>query len=151
MTAPKQVTLVMTEEQAKVLRTALDVYWRIGLGDLGEVASLIARQHAPMPLRQWTMVRESLEAIKADVFGLAPNATHGIFSEEKVPAGAREVYDIVQVLRRALAKARWEEEEAARPPEERGGWKMDADFHDYLPAHPEWPPVEVRVVTLPAD
>jgi hypothetical protein len=147
----KQVTIRLEERQAGLIVAALDFYSRFGMGQLEELYwKLRERFWKPEESEEkWQAVEAHIHDIKHTVFGLPAHGSMGIYNENVVPV-AREAYDMQQVLRKALAEARWEASEALRPPEERGGWKMGVDFHDYLPAHPEWPPITVEIVDLMA-
>jgi len=108
--------LEVNEEQALVLREALDVYERVlGLGQVEELEFRWGMDRSPSQ-EGWERTRETMRflcyAMKSAGWGHGPNSSHGIRSE-KVPRKYRVAYDITQVLRHALAEARVAELEAS--------------------------------------
>lgn len=130
----RRYTIDVSEEQLGVILRALDVYSRIGMGQLEVAVYETVRDlfwKAGDRETVWSHVRAHLNEVKVYVWGHTANSSFGIFSRD-VPAECREAYDILQVCRKVRAEARGT-----------GGWSVD--IRDYLPAHPEWPPVTCSV------
>lgn len=126
----RRYTIDVSEEQLGVITRALDVYARIGMGQLEVAVYETVRDlfwKASDTETVWSLVRTHLNEVKVYVWGHPPNGSYGIFSRD-VPAECREAYDILQVCRKVRAEARGT-----------GEWSVDR--RDYMPAHPEWPPV----------
>lgn len=93
---------------AQVVIDALDLYSRLGLGQLGELASLArfglltdAKGEKP----SFTAIEEAeqhLDYAKRALFGYAPNASHGIHSP-KVAERFRTAWGVQKALRHRLA------------------------------------------------
>jgi hypothetical protein len=97
--------VVLTERQLKHMNEALDFYVRVvGLGQLEEVAAVL--RAVQFGAKDVMLRNESLEhvlrAAKFIAFGLAPNQSYGIRAKE-VPMVCKEVYDMHQVIRKALS------------------------------------------------
>lgn len=88
----------MTENQARVLMRALDLYSRVRMGQFRTISYLFT------PYREfdWTVVDYHLDATKRAIFPeLDTNAYYGIFNDEV--GDAKNAWDIHQVVRHALA------------------------------------------------
>ena len=89
-----------SQEQVQVLNAALDMYSRVGMGQL-EVAIGEEIQNQNLDkIYPRTAVRHLLYAIKEMVWGFSANASYGIYAEE-VPVRARTAYDLKQIMRKA--------------------------------------------------
>lgn len=97
----KTFKLTLTEKQAHIVITALDLYTRIGIGQIERVMELFSEVYwkdIPNVERARQLVLEFKEALT----GYPMNASHGIHSD-KVRDTFRAAYDITQVLRHAVA------------------------------------------------
>lgn len=107
--------LTISEHQAHVLMRALDMYFRVGMGQLGEVAEHLVTKKATTI--EWCdardLVHDCLRAARVYAMPELPsqNAYHGIASE-KIDDTNRVACDLHDVIRHHLS---WE-----RHPE--GGW-----------------------------
>lgn len=104
-----EYSLGLTTVQAQLTSAALDMYTRIGLGQLENIlehpaifAKLSAENRADA---EWLVHR-----LKYLLFGFEPNASHGI-TNLAVDDKARQAYDIRCVIRHRLA---WDK--AGNPP-----------------------------------
>lgn len=134
MPANRRYTIDVTEEQLGVILRALDVYSRIGMGQLEVAVYETVRDLFWKPTDTedvWRRARSYINMVKTYVWGHTANSSFGIFSRD-VPAECREAYDIQQVCRKVRAEAR-------------GTGEWSVDLRDYMPAHPEWPPVKCSV------
>lgn len=101
------VHLTMTDVQARVVSTALEMWSRALMGQLNIVVSEVARivvwkDDVERRLPNYKAIRESLEIPMDEIFGLHVGAAYAISSEE-TPESARVAYDVHQVMRHALA------------------------------------------------
>lgn len=97
-------------EQAYVLRDALDLYCRLGLGQLEQIEELFRREDIPtakpVSFDDRLTLAECLSthmATTKKMLGFQSNASHGIGSAA-VPLGARRAYELQKVLSKALAE-----------------------------------------------
>lgn len=96
--------------QAYVLRDALDLYCRLGLGQLEQIEELFRREDIPTAkpvsfegrLTLAACLGAHLTATKKTL-GFQSNASHGI-GNTAVPLGARRAYELQKVLSKALAE-----------------------------------------------
>ena len=102
-----QLILEITDHQADVICAALDVWARIGTGELTTLLG-----HPDISRRLVTDqgvtnedVRRVLEHLKTAVFDLKPNAYFGIRSTD-ITEGNRIAFDLMQVIRHHLAWTR---------------------------------------------
>lgn len=158
----------LEERQLRVVLSALDMYFRMGMGQLDVSVDEFLRlefaaryyeqpldpvkyradydrsiaQHLPV---KGPKVRELLDEVKQLVFGHASNASWGVRNEQ-VPVACREAYDILQVLRRCRAVERIKRLEADGDLENAQGVATCVDMRDYHPTNPEWPPVTICAI-----
>jgi len=152
-TESDKVTFVveMDGQQLQVVVAALDMYLRMGMGQLDVSVDEFLRTHfypryyealAPgagtegsSHVTRGALVRSHINDIKALVFLHPPNGSWGV-GNRKVPRVCREAYDVLQVLRKTWA-------------DHRTATGTDLSYtvwaRDYLPANPEWPPVTCKV------
>jgi len=96
----KKYKLTVTEKQANVIRKALEIYSRIGLGQFVEIL------YHP----QWWLNVNDTEKVHKDIDNLIKsvcgfensNMSYGIYSEE-VDDTCRVAYDIEQVIRHRIS------------------------------------------------
>ncbi len=99
--APRFV-LNLSESQAQVLVAALDFYSRIGIGSLHEVEGLISREAHCRKDACHDAVRNALDFVKRELYGLEANAGFGIFHKD-VPDKFKVAWDLQQVIRHKIA------------------------------------------------
>jgi hypothetical protein len=120
--------LGLNADHARVIAAALDMYTRIGLGQL---ETILEHPGVFARLGGGTTARPDAEyligQLKARLFGFAPNANHGIRNPAVVDV-ARQAYDIRCVIRHRLA---WDR--AGNPPERDWSTMLGVDFDD--PSH----------------
>lgn len=93
-------SIVVDEAQARILAEALDLYMRIGIGQLTEVVRVYNYEwKTPIPTVD-RLVDVMNEAKR--VIGFGPGGSYGIQSRE-VHDVFRQAYDIRQVIRHRLA------------------------------------------------
>lgn len=96
----RRYDLTLTEAQARVLVSSLDLYMRIGLGQFREVLDVHDGECRLLDgVRD--RVRALLDQIGAEI-GFARGASHGICSPQ-VADRFRAAYDVLQVVRHRLA------------------------------------------------
>lgn len=98
-------TLKLTETQCRVVQAALDLYYRIGMGQLQEVA----RVAEPAPNHDWQKddrchrVMSAVRVLKNELLGWPnPGTNYGIMAKE-LPDDFRVACDIHDVIRQRLA------------------------------------------------
>lgn len=97
----KRYALTITEEQANTLINALDLYQRIGMGQLDEIIRVAVS--APGHKYDWAEVDKTMNILKLQLLGWPHIGTaHGIRSSE-LPDQFRIAWDIQQVVRHRLA------------------------------------------------
>lgn len=105
----KQYTLHLTEKQARVIVNALDLYSRIGMGQLKEVAYVLRatqklNDNTDVEIQersdQINIIRDRLEAISR--YWMNGSGYHSITSQ-KISDVFRVAWDIQQVIRHRLA------------------------------------------------
>jgi len=104
-----KVTLELSERQAKIVQSALDIYTRLGLGQIERVGDFLDWKTRD----QWEQL---LAAVKVIGTGHHPNASTGI-SHPELDDRFKIAYEIQQVVR---GKVAWHNK-----PE--GGWTVDFD------------------------
>ena len=126
-----KVTLTLNEKQAGVVQEALDMYFRVGMGQLREVADHIVPNGKGRPISsEWCQRRDDFyEAIVAARQFAMPELDRGAYysiHHEAIHESNRVAVDIHDVLRGALA---WH-----RKPE--GGWEVCFDRVRHLSPEP---------------
>lgn len=106
------VTLKLNLEQARVVSNALDLYSRLGIGQLEEIAWLVKSDEIPMFTQGVTkpkpaqlthdLIQDKLYDIK-QLLMYPTNASYGIGAEH-VPVSAKRGYEVKKVLDKALAE-----------------------------------------------
>ena len=90
----------LNEKQLNTLLKALDIYSRLGCGQLD---TLLDPYNSPLPIHDKECAKESLKNLKNCSFkNLDYNASIGIFSED-APEESKIAYDIIQVARNVKA------------------------------------------------
>lgn len=145
-----EVTITMTTEQARLLVAILDTHSRLGMGQLeiavGEYLSGNFRVPGDdFPTRE---VRDTLEELKGIVFTYFGDGPFGIY-HPKVPANARQAYDMQQVLRKELAENAITYFRSQGEFEHAKHVLSTVDMKPFMPADPETPPIKVVVRTEP--
>lgn len=149
--------LEMEEKQARVICDALDMYSRMGMGQLDVAVEEFLRmkfydQYYEKPYvdgfsdgrkTAGQEVRDLVGDIKRIVFEHPMNGSWGIFNN-KVPWDCREAHDIKQVLRKAVTANRIEELKAAGDTESVKHLSLTVDMDSYMASNPELPPVVAR-------
>lgn len=149
----------LNTEQMHVVCEALDLYSRMGMGQLDVAVEEFVRTkfyqryyEKPDPRatgkRRGEAVREAVNVIKSLVFGHAPNASWAIRSQ-RVPIRCREAFDILQQLRRPLAEDRVARIEAEGG--DAGIARSSVHLADYFPVNPDQPPVKVERLSKTGD
>lgn len=100
--------LTLPAQTARIVVDALDMYSRIGLGQLDEIVSmgrfgLLTNAKGEKPsVDDLDDAEQHLARAKHALFGYAPNASHGIFSD-KVAERFRTAWSVLKALRHRLA------------------------------------------------
>jgi hypothetical protein len=106
----EEFVLTLSRKQAKVLVSALDLFSRIGLGQLEEVEQ-VAQRHGLYTAKpgketpsssEHALIRRWLAELKMLIYGFEPNASFGIFNP-RLPAAFKISHDLEQVIRHKLA------------------------------------------------
>lgn len=124
------VVLRMDVEQAEIVSRALELYSRLGMGQLEIVLS--------EELTRWSLLdREKLAAFNEHVNGMkqllghASHGSYGIYNVD-VPWICREAYDIHQVVRNTIATHKNVD-------------RLSVARRDYAPAHSKLPAIKAEV------
>jgi hypothetical protein len=142
-----KIRITVEERQARVILAALDIYSRIGTGQLERIEEFIRDKfwdkiNADEPKGANFVledIRHALNRVKALAWKHPANGSYSIHNDE-VPQDCRESFDIIQVLRRAIAVHKADKESV---PEDRRVYVL---FDRYHPTNPDWPPVEVEIL-----
>jgi hypothetical protein len=151
-------TITVEDKQLRVINDALDMYSRMGMGQLDVSVEEFLRMHfyklyyeepaaeetTPPDLTRGKLVEAYINDVKALVFGHPPNGSWGIYND-KVPQRCREAYDLKQVFRKALAEQRLKRAKAEGKEELASHIAITVDMGSYLPSNPEWPKSECAV------
>lgn len=97
-------TLTINTEQANILIKALDLYSRIGMGQLGSLIDHPDLFSRMMTKDGWHIMTlgDKLEPVKQELFGLSKGCYHGIHSDQ-IDDSNRVAWDMLQVVRHRLA------------------------------------------------
>lgn len=106
----KIVKLELTIDQAKVVEDALDLYSRIGIGQLEEVEHVLKRKFGffnvvdkNTPIN-WDAFNQAIKYAKLYI-GFEPNASYGI-GNKKVSVSVKRAFEIQKTLSKELAMDR---------------------------------------------
>jgi hypothetical protein len=94
-----QIKMTVTAEQARVISRALDVYVRLGLGQLGIVAEALDGLH---DIQDLDGLMNALDEAKSRYLGLCEGRSYGI-GNRKVDAAAHVAYDLEKGVQKVLA------------------------------------------------
>jgi hypothetical protein len=105
----KKYALTVNEKQAEILIRALDVYSRIHMFQLEDVANILKWDNRrvydldekEIPMENLTRLSEAILDLKSEFLNCPRNASHGIYSKS-INDAARVAYDIQQVVRYGL-------------------------------------------------
>lgn len=96
--------LTLTDTQAIIIKDALDMYSRVGMGQIKAILDhpditerLLDKGHS-----RWGEVGDTLDVFKQEVFDLDKSGYYGIFSED-IKECNREAWDVQQVIRHGIA------------------------------------------------
>ena len=101
----KKVSIEMNMNQAKLLIRALDLYSRIGIGQIEEIENLFRFHYSDEEYynsEKSMEIERLLHEVKFEMFGLASNASYGI-TNDKVPDDFKVAYDMIKSLQRPIA------------------------------------------------
>jgi len=128
----KKYRLELTEEQAVLVKKALDFYSRIHIGQFGEILNLFRFKDRESERLLYPKAKETVDYLKHLLTGLDSSASYGVFSLE-AHEDCRRAFDIVQVIRNKIA--------FEKNPE--GGCQVDFDTPEQLS---DWPLPGVEVL-----
>lgn len=97
----KRYALTITEEQANTLINALDLYQRIGMGQLDEIIRVAVP--APGHKYNWVEVDKTMNILKLQLLGWPHIGTAHSIRSRQLPDEFRVAWDIQQVVRHRLA------------------------------------------------
>lgn len=102
----RQYTVTLSERQVRVIKDALDLYSRIGMGQLKEVVNILCLNKDDRENRHdiISIIRNSLESLSN--LWIGGSGYHGITSR-KISNSFRVAWDIQQVLRHRVS---WDRE-----------------------------------------
>ena len=123
--------LELSDDQARTVVKALDLFGRIGMGQFEEV--VFPWRHRPSFSGDHEIIEGAVNKLKKECCGLTPGASFGICSE-KVSLEYKRAYEIQQVLRLAIATA----PESTEP-------RHSVWFSSFMPLTDEKPPIAVVV------
>jgi hypothetical protein len=134
----KRYQLTLTEAQLLTVQNALDMYFRVGMGQLQEVTEHLIPPGKPTD--EWCYIRDTVEGLfriaKVTAMPeLHPNAYYGIAAPEICDSN-RVASDIHKVIRHHRA---WEREP-------QGSWTVDFDAPELRKLSEEPLPV---IITIP--
>jgi hypothetical protein len=100
-----EVILRLTEKQATVITTALDLYSRVLIGQVENVEEVLRWTYPKLSTEKLQTARLLLNSVKDVLWGFSPGASHGIHNPE-VQDNARQAFDLLQVVRNGVARAK---------------------------------------------
>lgn len=89
--------LNLSEEQARVISSALDLYSRIGIGQFEEILNVLKMYDKKVFSKDTSTADKLLQEVKREVYDLTPNSSFGIYNEN-VPNRFRVAWDIKKVI-----------------------------------------------------
>lgn len=95
-------SLEMNDDQIRILTAALDLYVRIGIGQIEEVSSLLSDGN--ITLDQSDRISKHCKDIKK-ILGHQNNGSYGI-SNERVETKFKVAYDLECIIRQTTARAK---------------------------------------------
>jgi len=107
MTNSLEVTLTLNEEHARTMLDALDLWSRLGMGQLEEVEKVLRLRMLDKPVERLDALQAfatQLKVSKGPLSGLLPDQHHGIASTQ-TPETAKVACDVYETLRHALSWA----------------------------------------------
>lgn len=133
------LTLELTELQAAILKDALELYFRVGLGQLNQVTSVLLPMRQEKYLKEdvhdnYLEIREAFVEAKRLLFGFGHGESHGIFSPH-LPDRFKVAADIHDSVRSKLA---WHKNPG-------GGFTVDFDPPAHFGSEP-FPTVTIKEV-----
>ena len=101
---PPKFVLELSELQAEVLIKALDLYSRIGIGQIGEVHNILTLEpHIKSPSENtYQGIKNALDFVKRELFGFEAGASFAMHAPQ-VPDKFKVAWDLQQVIRHKLA------------------------------------------------
>jgi len=108
--------LTLTENQARVMKDALELYARAGMGQLDLIGDVHLRKPNKLDTESFIELRTLLHKCEKVITKLLGGGFFSISSDE-TPEDCRIAWDIYQVVRHRLAHDR----------EPKGGWTVDFD------------------------
>lgn len=105
------MTITITDEQARVIQHALEMFSRVGCGQLWSVAEMLARYGAKgrggKPIGDYWHLREQhFDPLASTLWQMPPGAAMAIGNKTAVPDACRTAYDVEQAIRHALGDLR---------------------------------------------
>jgi len=101
-----KITLEINEVQAQVIQSALDLYSRLGIGQVEEMSTnfgIFGDQLMKLTEDDRDKIKTLNKEFKQILFpNLDGNSYYGIYSD-KVPKNSKISYDIIQVMRNKIA------------------------------------------------
>lgn len=151
--------LTVDEKQLRVILDALDMYSRMGMGQLDVAVEEFLRTYfmdiyydelvdSSSDRTRGMAVKDHVDAVKNLVFGHASNGSWSIYNRQ-VPRVCREAYDLQQVFRKTLALRRLQRAREAGEEEAAAHIRMTVDMGFYHPANPEWLPAHAEDLSEP--
>lgn len=125
-------TLKLTDAQIGVVMTALEQYSRIGIGQLNVISDLARDGELPgetVAHEKVDIANKYLDLVKESLFGLTPNASHGILSPA-VPMPFKRAWVLYTTLRYATS---WK----------RAGYPEKRDWHTMMGTNYDAPWVDL--------
>lgn len=148
-TDEKVLQVTLPASTAYIVVDALDLYSRVGLGQLDEIVSmgrfgLLKNAEGKSPtMDELETAEEYIAAAKKAIFGFPSNASHGIYSE-KISDRFRNAWGVLKALRHRLAWDRTPEggiqtsfDEPMRGEDIKGVSVVSATLDDTLAALPD--------------
>lgn len=100
------ITITLTERQARTLADALDLYSRIGMGQLESMLWTLKDSY-PDKYEEIENADWLISALKKQVFGFSKTRAYSIYSTN-VPVAHRNAFDMYKQVRHTLEQSRGE-------------------------------------------
>lgn len=97
-----KLQLNLSANQANLLQKALDLYIRVGIGQLEAVAEVVNELHDVGDSQNYS--RELFVEIKKEILDLPRNGNHGI-TNDKVSKNTKTSFDLLKAIEKGIATA----------------------------------------------
>jgi hypothetical protein len=91
-------TIELTDHQARIVVAALDLYIRLGLGQIWAVPEALVELHPAKQFNVWELREKYTDAIQLELFDFSPTASYGI-THALVADRTKIAFDLEQTIK----------------------------------------------------